>query len=269
FLRRREDRDPGSGSQTTCAAAATGPAGTADGRVRAARNGFAVCRLGGAQREGGGAVCATPHQPGVRAVLGRSRSHSSAEAHSRDPGQPCGSQNSRRADLGQTAPQRGLPFHPHLCLLAEPGRDLVGNDHPRLHPAWRVSFGVGLSSQDHDLHPVLQPQRPAFPLDVPQPEKAYSCVTFFGNATLVGVHNGTWSLVRERRNRRELERDACDCGQGKLNASWEDSLSLADRRDIFGIEVRLRIAYTSRNASQMPNYAGSAIGTGPTGTSEW
>ena len=60
FEAKAKDGDPGSGSHATCAAAATRPAGTADGRVRATRNGFAVCRLAGAQREGGRAVCATP-----------------------------------------------------------------------------------------------------------------------------------------------------------------------------------------------------------------
>ena len=33
--------------------------------------------------------------------------------------------------------------------------DLVGDDHTRLHPARRVSFGVGFGAQAHDLHPPL------------------------------------------------------------------------------------------------------------------
>src|SRR5215471_3833281 len=62
FLRRREDGDPGSGSHATRPAAAAPPAGKTDGRVCTARNRLAVCRPGGAQWEGGGAVCPAPHE---------------------------------------------------------------------------------------------------------------------------------------------------------------------------------------------------------------
>src|SRR6266704_3006113 len=68
-LRRRKDRDPGTGSARSCAAAITGASRTAWFRVLPSRDTVAVCRLGCENRQGARQDRETAHQRGVYCLL--------------------------------------------------------------------------------------------------------------------------------------------------------------------------------------------------------
>src|SRR2546428_5807874 len=68
-LRRRKDRDPGTGSGRSCAAAITGASRTAWFRVLPSRDTVAVCRLGCENRQGARQDRETAHQRGVYCLL--------------------------------------------------------------------------------------------------------------------------------------------------------------------------------------------------------
>jgi hypothetical protein len=86
--------------------------------------------------------------------------------------------------LAGAPPSRAVAFHAHLFLLVEPSGDLAGHDHPGWYPSGDLPIRPRLGEQNLGLCSALQPERPALPLDVSQPQQAHPCFTYFGNATL-------------------------------------------------------------------------------------
>ncbi|HKN26091.1 MAG TPA: hypothetical protein VJX72_14675, partial [Candidatus Acidoferrum sp.] len=81
--------------------------------------------------------------------------------------------------------------------------------------------GPGLEPPNHELHPTLQSNRPALSLDVFQPEETHPCVTFFGNATLVG--NFAWGALARLGLARAF---AIQGDTAKAKAAYQDFLTL-------------------------------------------
>ena len=57
------------------------------------------------------------------------------------------------------------PLHPHLRLLAQPGRDLVPPHHAEGHPPRLLLFRHPTQGEDPPLHRPLQPRHPTLPVD--------------------------------------------------------------------------------------------------------
>ena len=57
------------------------------------------------------------------------------------------------------------PFHSHLLLLAQPGRDLVQHHHPEGHPPRLLLLGHPTQGEDPPLHRQLQPRRASLLVD--------------------------------------------------------------------------------------------------------
>ncbi len=72
-------------------------------------------------------------------------------------------------DFLQRTSASPVSLHPHLLVLAQPGRDLVRQDRTRRHRARHLHLGLRSSSQAPPLHQRLLRRRTAYPMEILRP----------------------------------------------------------------------------------------------------